>query len=215
MHTDLFENLSVPDAELWLQRGFLEAGEATGYFERLRHELEWGQGSAVLFGRPYKIPRLQAWYGDPDTRYTYSGMHLTAAPWTTALSELKSRIVEALAIPFNSVLANCYRGGGDGVGWHCDNERGLGKAPVIASLSLGATRRFQLKHRSRRDLPITNLDLEHGSLLVMAGATQRYWHHQVPKTRARVGERINLTFRRVVTDTGNGVRSTRAARQNP
>ena len=197
MHNDTFERLPLADAELWLQRGFLSANEAAAYFDRLLHELKWGQGSAVLFGRTYKIPRLQAWCGDPDTQYTYSGMRLTAAPWTATLSELKSRIARAIDAPFNSVLANLYRDGGDGVGWHSDDERDLGIDPVIGSLSLGATRRFQLRHRTRRDLPIVNLDLEHGSLLIMAGQMQTHWRHQIPKTKAPVGARINLTFRRV------------------
>ena len=206
MYHTAFERLPLLDAELWLQRSFLRDDEATHCFDLLLHELEWRQGSVTLFGRKHDIPRLQAWYGDVGAQYTYSGMRLSAAPWTVTLDTLKTRIGQIADVPFNSVLANFYRDGADSVGWHSDNERDLGKDPVIASLSLGATRRFQLRHRGRPELPVVNIDLAPGDLLIMAGPMQSHWHHQIPKTAKRVGPRINLTFRLVKGTTATDCR---------
>jgi alkylated DNA repair dioxygenase AlkB len=142
-------------------------------------------------------------------------------PWTTPLAALRQRLEVALGVTFNSVLANLYRDGADSMGWHSDDEASLGPQPVIASLSLGATRRFVLRHRRRRDLQTLTLSLEHGSLLVMAGETQRHWHHAVPKTRQPVGARINLTFRHVPSALGRpkitrfGFRAARERRALP
>ena len=145
-------------------------------------------------GRSIPVPRLTAWYG--TVGYRYSGILHAARPLTEELRELRTLVEELAANSFNGVLANLYRDGRDSVGWHADNEPGLGAEPIIASLSLGAVRRFQLKHRTDRSLRVT-LDLPHGSCLVMAGKTQQCWLHQLPKTRAPVGPRINLTFRRM------------------
>ena len=113
------------------------------------------------------------------------------------MSDIRSQIEAAAGTSFNTVLLNQYRNGKDSMGWHSDDEASLGPQPTIASLSLGATRRFVLRHRYRRELQTRSLTLEHGALLVMAGDTQRHWHHAVPKTRQPVGPRINLTFRLV------------------
>jgi alkylated DNA repair dioxygenase AlkB len=159
--------------------------------------LAWEQHRLRLFGRERLTPRLCAWYGDAGARYGYSGQTLEPLPWTTPLADLRQRLQAAVGCAFNSVLANLYRDGADGMGWHSDDEASLGPQPVIASLSLGATRRFVLRHRCRRELQTLSLPLEHGALLVMAADTQRHWHHAVPKTRQPVGPRINLTFRHV------------------
>ena len=142
------------------------------------------------------IPRLTAWHGAAG--YVYSGIRLTPAAWTPPLLELKALAERLAGERFNSVLLNLYRDGRDSVSWHADNEPGLGRDPVIASLSLGAVRRFQLKHR-RLDERLA-LDLPHGSCLIMAGATQHHWLHQLPKTTRPVGPRINLTFRHMRPD---------------
>jgi alkylated DNA repair dioxygenase AlkB len=147
-------------------------------------------------GRRIPIPRLTAWHGAAG--YVYSGIRLTPAPWTPPLLELKALAERLAGQSFNSVLLNLYRDGRDSVSWHADNEPGLGRDPVIASLSLGAVRRFQLKHRRLPER--LTLDLPHGSCLIMAGATQHHWLHQLPKTKAPVGPRINLTFRRMQKD---------------
>ena len=128
--------------------------------------------------------------------YRYSGARFEPRPWPDALLLVRARLCEALQVDFNSVLANRYRDGRDAMGWHADNEPELGPQPVIASLSLGATRRFVLKHRGDPSRKLA-LDLPHGSLLVMSGATQRNYRHALPRTARPVGERINLTFRRI------------------
>ncbi len=147
-------------------------------------------------GRSIQIPRLSAWYGTAG--YRYSGIMHALQPLTEELQELQAVVEDLAGLSFNGVLLNLYRDGQDSVGWHADNEAGLGPEPVIASLSLGAVRRFQLKHRTDRTGRVA-LDLPHGSCLIMRGKTQQYWLHQLPKTRAPVGPRINLTFRRMGT----------------
>lgn len=190
----MFERLNWPDGDFRIAQAFWSRGEADALFEELREGLAWTQHEVVLFGRRVPSPRLSVWYGDPDASYAYSGSRYVPLPWTSTLSAVRSRIEAALDRPFNGVLANLYRDGRDGMGWHRDNERELGMEPSIASTSFGASRRFVLRHRSgeRREL-----HLEHGSLLLMAGASQRRWQHALPKTAKRCGPRLNLTFRLV------------------
>jgi alkylated DNA repair dioxygenase AlkB len=169
------------------------APEADGLFAELMEVTPWRQEMATVLGRRLPIRRLTAWHGERG--YVYSGIRMEPAPWNARHLRLKG-IAQALAgQEFNSVLLNLYRGGRDSVSWHTDNQPGLGRDPVIAGLSLGAVRRFQLKHR--RTKALVSLDLPHGSCLVMAGATQHHWLHQIPKTGRPVGPRINLTFRRM------------------
>lgn len=177
---------------------FLTEESASHYFSIFKQELQWEQSMIQVYGRRVPIPRLNAWYGDPDAGYQYSGTRLEPRSWTANLLALKQRVEKLTKHRFNSVLANLYRDGKDGVAWHSDDERELGENPVIASVSLGAVRRFMLKHRYDREESGIELMLPHGSLLVMAGETQRYWLHQVPKTAKAVGPRINLTFRTIV-----------------
>ena len=151
----------------------------------------WRQEVATVMGRRMPIPRLTAWHG--ASGYVYSGIEMAPAPWNQPLLEIKAVAEACAGCAFNSVLLNLYRDGRDSVSWHADNEPGLGRDPVIASVSLGATRRFQMKHR-RRQARVA-IDLPSGSCLVMAGATQHHWLHQVPKTSRPLGPRINLTFR--------------------
>ncbi len=193
MPTEL--NLLPSDGEAYLVNDALSPAEAERYLDLLRDRIDWRQESARLMGRSIQIPRLSAWYGTAG--YCYSGIMHALQPLTEELQELQA-VVEGLAgLSFNGVLLNLYRDGQDSVGWHADNEPGLGPEPVIASLSLGGVRRFQLKHRTDRTGRVA-LDLPHGSCLIMRGKTQQCWLHQLPKTRAPVGPRINLTFRRMV-----------------
>ncbi len=168
----------------------------TPHGERLFAELvaatAWRSERATVMGRTLSIPRLTAWHGEAG--YVYSGIRMEPAPWNPPLLEIKARAEALAARRFNSVLLNLYRDGRDGVAWHSDGEPGLGRDPVIASVSLGAARRFQLRHRRDRAAKLA-LDLPHGSCLIMAGATQHHWLHQVPKTARPVGPRVNLTFR--------------------
>jgi alkylated DNA repair dioxygenase AlkB len=182
------------DGEVFLFEDAIGRADADRLLDALLGQIAWRQEEATIMGRRVAIPRLTAWHGEAG--YVYSGIRMAPAPWSRALLELRQRAEHLAGQPFNSVLLNLYRDGRDSVSWHADNEPGLGRNPVIASLSLGATRRFQLKHR-RRDERVA-IDLSHGSCLVMAGATQHHWLHQLPKTARPVGPRINLTFRRML-----------------
>lgn len=175
--------------------------EADALFARLRADIQWREEEIIIFGERKRVPRLVAWHGDPGVAYTYSGAHHEPEPWTAPLAGLRARIESLSGQNFNAVLLNLYRSGADGMGWHADDEPELGVNPVIASVSLGATRRFRLRHRRRKELT-RDLDLAHGSLLLMAGTTQHHWLHALPKTARAVGERINLTFRRVLAAEG-------------
>ncbi len=206
MQSDLFLSaplsLDLPDAEITYYPDFIQG--QSHYYQTLINDINWQQDTLGLYGRQVLIPRLNAWYGESDADYSYSGLDLTPLPWTKTLLVLKSAVEQQLRARFNSVLANYYRDGADSVAWHSDDEPELGEQPLIASLSFGATRRFSL--RSRFSLCNNNeakpspkhLDLAGGSLLVMGGTTQRYWQHQIPKTRRAVAGRINLTFRTIV-----------------
>ena len=187
----------LPGAELRFAPGWLAATEADALLAALRGEIHWETHRIRLFGREVDSPRLSCWIGDEGTAYTYSGARFQPHPWPAALLAIRRRLANDLDGAFNSVLANRYRDGRDCMGWHSDNESALGPHPLIASLSLGATRRFVLKHRhdSSRKL---ELELPHGSLLVMGGDTQRNYRHALPRTTRPVDERINLTFRRIL-----------------
>lgn len=158
---------------------------------RLVETLDWEQRHLVMFGKEVAEPRLSAWYGDES--YTYSGMTLDPRPLTPELDELRVLCQDLAGFRFNSVLVNLYRSGDDSMGWHADDEPELGPSPVIASLSLGATRRFKFRHRQTRT--IVEHDLTGGSLLVMSGACQSAWMHAIPKQKRVTDARINLTFR--------------------
>lgn len=170
---------------------------ARAWFERLDAEIPWEQHRIFLFGRHVNAPRLSCWVGDAGAAYTYSRTRFEPRPWTPGLSDLRERVSALCGERFNSVLCNLYRDGNDSMGWHSDDEPELGPAPVIASLSFGATRRFRLRHRCDRARHVELL-LESASLLRMSGATQHNYRHDLPRTRRAVGARINLTFRRVL-----------------
>ena len=186
---------SAPGLEVEVHRGFLV--DADEQFPALLEETPWSRDAIVVFGQERPIPRMEAWYGDPGRSYTYSGRRLEPLQWTPRLAELRDRCAAAVGEAFDSVLVNRYRNGDDAVGWHSDDEPELGHHPVIASLSLGATRRFRLRRRDDHHDPVT-LDLEHGDLLVMRGTTQELWEHCLTRTARPVGERVNRTFRRIV-----------------
>lgn len=172
---------------------FLALPEQAALYERLTASLAWAQEELVIAGRPVRVPRLVAWYGEPEAHYRYSGAEHPPLPWTAELAALRARLEQATGQRYNSVLANWYRDGQDSMGWHADKEPELGMNPAIASLSLGAKRRFLLEHNKTSQR--LELDLGEGDLLLMAGATQHHWRHALPKTRKPCGPRINLTFR--------------------
>jgi len=185
------------DAELRIARDWLDPDAASALLGTLLREVPWQVHRVRLFGRELPSPRLSCWIGEADAVYRYSGTRFAPRPWLPALAGLRERLQEELGHPFNSVLANRYRDGADAMGWHSDDEPELGPRPLIASLSLGGTRRFLLRHRRDADARLA-LELEPGSLLLMGGETQRHWKHALPCTRRPVGERINLTFRRIL-----------------
>lgn len=156
--------------------------------------ISWQHDSILMFGKKIPLPRYSAWYGNDDKPYTYSGLTLQPKPWNKGLLYLKEQIEPIANVTFNSVLLNWYRNGEDSISWHTDAEPELGKNPVIVSVNFGTTRKFQLRRRDdnkqRFDVP-----LQHGTLLVMAGETQHFWQHSVPKEPKIVGNRLNLTFR--------------------
>ena len=189
-----FVRIELPDAEVEYRAGFFAPDEAQALFDALRAEVRWERHRVRIRGREIDCPRLSAWEG--NATYSYSGITLRPAPWTPRVDAVRRRIEAATGETFNSVLANLYRDGSDRLGRHADDEPELGPAPVIASASFGAPRRFLLRpKRGGASVPIV---LEPGSLLVMRGPTQRHWLHSVPPTRRPVGPRINLTFRRIL-----------------
>ncbi|MGB7904534.1 MAG: alpha-ketoglutarate-dependent dioxygenase AlkB [Steroidobacteraceae bacterium] len=198
------QRFDLPDAEVRLWPQALSPDEADGWFSALRSRIDWQQEEILIFGERRRVPRLVAWYGDPGTTYTYSGTAHEPLPWTVELQSIRARVEAVSGYRYNSVLLNRYRDGRDGMGWHADDEPELGLNPVIASVSLGATRRFCLRHRRHKDRKL-DLLLPHGSLLCMGGTTQHHWVHALPKTRLPVGERINLTFRLLVPQQVSGM----------
>ena len=192
-----FQTLDLPEAEVVFCPAFFPTAEADRLLEQLIATTAWRQDSMKMFGELKPLPRLTAWYGDPGARYVYSGIVNEPLPWTAALAEVKDAAEAASGVAFHGVLLNRYRTGRDRMGWHADDEPEFGDEPVIASVSFGGGRTFQLKHTRRKELK-GSVELTHGSLLVMRGGTQANWLHQVPKTAKPVGERLNLTFRRIV-----------------
>lgn len=194
---DLFENPQeyheVHDGAFLHAQEFLKKQESDSYFKELKDKIDWHQEKMKIYGKELPFPRLTAWYGDDGKTYSFSGLTLRAKPWTDSLRDLKNRVEVKTGSIFNSVLLNRYRDGNDSISWHQDDEKDLGKDPVIASLNFGATRTFQLRHLQTKEK--ININLTHGSLFVMLGRLNHHWQHQVPKTKKAVGERINLTFR--------------------
>ena len=184
----------LKDGEVLYDRNFLSSVEASRYFKILRNETAWQQDQIKVFGKVYDQPRLTALYANNNSPYSYSNITMYPSPFSATLLEIKEKVEQQLKQEFTTCLLNLYRHGQDSNGWHADNEKELGKNPIIASVSLGAERMFHMKHRTDNSQKI-KINLTHGSLLVMSGSTQHYWLHQIPKTKKHVEERINLTFR--------------------
>ncbi len=190
--------LNLPDSDIIYYRNFLEKEAADAYFGTFMKDLDWQQFSIKIFGKTIPQPRLTALYAKAEVPYTYSGLTLFPKKFTLELLELCKELKQYTPAHFTHCLANLYRDGKDSMGLHSDDEKNLGKDPVIASVSLGASRKFKLKHRNNKDQKI-EIDLEHGSLLLMMGSTQHYWKHELPKTKPDTGPRINLTFRKIIS----------------
>ncbi|MFN4259781.1 MAG: alpha-ketoglutarate-dependent dioxygenase AlkB family protein [Gemmataceae bacterium] len=186
--------LSLPEADVVYYPHCFPADESDMLMEILTQTIAWQQERITLYGRNIDVPRLVAWYGEEGKAYTYSGILHHPRPWTPELRAIKQRLETVAEVAFNSVLLNLYRHERDSVAWHSDDEPELGVNPVIASVSFGATRRFQFKHK-KKPKQRHDIDLTHGSLLLMRGPTQHRWLHQLPKSSRPCGPRINLTFR--------------------
>jgi alkylated DNA repair dioxygenase AlkB len=177
---------------------FLLPGQTEPLFQQIMNETVWEKPEMVMFGKKYSQAGLSTWFTNTNVSYVYSGITRTPHAMTAVLQAVMEQCTVASGAEYNSVLVNLYRDGNDSVSWHADNEEINGSEPVIASVSLGATRRFDLRHKETSET--VRVDLEDGSLLVMSGLSQHCWVHQIAKTKAKVGPRINLTFRRVVSN---------------
>lgn len=189
--------LPLKDATVIYYPAFFNAELAQIYFDSILLETDWQEDDITLFGKTYKQPRLTALFANNGLPYSYSNIVMHPEPFTESLLKIKQDIEKICDHEFTTCLANLYRDGSDSNGWHSDDEKELGKQPVIASVSLGATRKFQLKHKTNKELK-HQLQLSPGSLLVMKGNTQEFWKHQIPKTKVEVGQRISLTFRTIL-----------------
>lgn len=192
--------IELPGASLRYWRGWIPAESAAALCQSLQNNLPWQQPHIHIAGKRRQIPRLQVWMGQQGAAMRYSGTTFDPLPWIAEVEALKRGLLAQLGVSFNSVLINLYRDGEDSVGWHADDEKELGNEPMIASLSLGATRKFSLKPKDGSVKPL-HIDLYSGDLLVMEKQTQRNWLHCLPKDKnLRAGPsaaRINLTFRTI------------------
>lgn len=193
----IHENILPTQGESFYIESFFSNEESHYYFNQLKNNIQWQQEKLKICGKEINFPRLSAWYGEPQATYKYSGIVNIPLVWTETLLEIKEKIEQHLHTTYNSVLLNYYRNGEDSMGWHSDDELELGINPNIASVSFGAPRKFQFKHKTIKGSTQSIL-LTNGSLLVMKGSTQHYWLHQIPKDKNSKGERINLTFRKVI-----------------
>lgn len=187
----------LPDADLIYYPNFFDAQKSNELFKKLIDEVPWQLDNITVYGKSYLQPRLTALYGNDGKPYGYSNIVMQPHAWSPLIMFIKNEIETVVSQNFTTVLLNQYRDGRDSNGWHADNEKELGKNPVIASVSFGGERNFQLKHNTLAGVK-TNIILEHGSLLVMQGTTQHFWKHQIPKTAKTVLPRVNLTFRVIV-----------------
>ena len=192
-----FEPIFMPNGDVSMLHALEMPVPYSEMLQKIVDQTIWRQESVRIYGKTYHQPRLIAWYGDAGKKYDYSGINLIPMPWTDILREVKRRIEDCTDVTFNSVFLNYYRDHNDSMGFHSDDERELGKEPIIASLTFGATRIFQMKHKKEGSLPTVKIPLEAGSVLLMKGATQQYWKHGIMKQTQTCGPRVNLTFRTI------------------
>ena len=186
--------IKLPNAEIEYTPAFFNTEESRKLFEAIYHQTNWIEEDIRVYGKVYKQPRLTAFYANNNITYGYSNISMSPQPFSPVLKAIKIKIEKATGTTFSSCLLNLYRDGQDSNGWHADDEKELGKNPVIASVSLGTERLFHLKHKNIKTLK-HKLTLQNGSLLLMKGETQHHWLHQIPKTKKLIDKRINLTFR--------------------
>ena len=177
---------------------FFDLDECNTIIPRLNSDINWMREKITMWGKKIITKRRIAWYGDEGRSYTYSGTTFQPSTWNQILLRIKDRVESKTSHKFNSVLLNDYKDGSVGMGWHSDDEKELGKNPIIASLSFGANRDFILKHREKKDIEKVKIHLKNGSLLLMLDSTQHYWKHSIPKRLKVKNSRINLTFRKII-----------------
>ncbi len=187
-------SFDLPNADIVYFPNLFDAEKSNLLFEKLLHEIPWQNDTITVFGKSHAQPRMTALFGNEGKPYSYSNIVMQPHRWNPLLMYIKNEIEEICQKNFTTVLLNLYRDGKDSNGWHADNEKELGRNPMIASVSFGAERSFHLKHNTILDAK-QKITLEHGSLLLMKGETQHFWKHQIPKTEKTIGPRINLTFR--------------------
>tara|TARA_B100001248_G_C27399224_1_gene468535 strand:+ start:10701 stop:11327 length:627 start_codon:yes stop_codon:yes gene_type:complete len=201
IQTELFpepeaQAVDLPDAKINYWPRFFTAREANLLLRSLIEQIPWKQNKIRFYGKESLVPRLESWHGEPGIRYAYSGIEMEAKPWTQDLLTIKSAIEQVSSTTYNSVLINYYRDGKDRVAWHSDDEKELGRNPVIGSVSLGAQRKFKLRHKQFKENGLKHdILLQNGSFLLMHGATQHHWMHEIPRTALPIESRVNLTFR--------------------
>jgi len=186
-------DFNVPDADLQLIDGFFTKDEADYFYKSLLKNTQWHRYDMPMYEKVVTAPRMVSWYQDASDNIPSDAPGLT-----TDLKEVRKKVEEEVGLQFNAVLLNLYRNGQDGVSWHSDKTHKSDNNPVIASVTFGETRLFRLRHKFRKEIPLLEIPLHHGTFLLMSGTTNRYWEHQVPKTSKEVLPRINLTFRRVI-----------------
>ena len=199
--TDLFvsgsrgtREFDLPDADVMLIDNFFNKEESDGFYDKLLTETQWREYEMPMYDKIVTAPRMISWHQDKK-----DGIPSGNAPEFTAdLNKMRQRVEEQTGLKFNAVLLKLYRNGSDGVSWHSDKIDKSGINPIIASVTFGETRMFRLRHKFRKDVPQLEIPLYHGSFLIMAGKTNSFWEHAVPKTAKEVLPRINLTFRRVI-----------------
>ena len=204
MQNQLFSEKDFSDPTFLLEKDgraeyfnhFYDADESNRLFESLLNSLSWTSDQITMFGKSIITSRKVAWVGDPECLYTYSGMQKIPQVWTHELLQIKYKLEQVTGHTYNSCLLNLYHNGDEGMGWHSDNEKELDSATPIASISLGARRKFAFRHK--QDKTTVPVFLEHGSLLIMHPPIQEYWHHSLLKTKSIMNPRINLTFRKIV-----------------
>lgn len=193
---DLIRGINILpfDGEALFHKDFLTSAESEFYLDRLQKEYEFRQVKIHIYKKDVFMPKLTAFSGDPGESPGYFDEDLPVQPWSENLRNLKEKVEPFAGVIFTHALLNLYRDGRDGVSWHRDTEQHWGIEPVIASLSLGAARTFQFRYNENHKIT-RSIELTPGSLLIMRGASQRSWQHQIPKTNKRIGVRLNITFR--------------------
>lgn len=182
---------NLPDADMVLIDSFISKEDSDFYYKRFLDSTEWTEYEMKMYDKNVKAPRLISWHEDSD-------LDNSAKAFTKDLNDIRLKVQNETKQHFNAVLLNLYRNGNDSVSWHSDKIHRTSIDPVIASVSFGETRMFKLRHKTRKDIPIVEIPLYHGTFLLMSGTTNSFWEHQVPRTSRKILPRINLTFRQLI-----------------